>query len=280
MVITLSIVSGVLLIALATCFGFYLRESQRVKLLTSQPEGSNFWGEEEPELNLFYTDKEGNNWLEFANPLKVPARRGIQVEIALKQADMNITAESLADFIAAMKAEANEGNVTRLYYLLERLEERLTWCGETQTLERVARLFFVLEGEPVDRVSEKWAKKKEELLKNDPDLAELFLTRAFKLTKGFSDTLETDILTYLSERAVTEGLQPDKQSPSSRFGKPSTDMSTTSTTKPPSSRAARRKKLTASSKGRSKTTTPSSPLKSGNSKGKEPGRTKGKIDKT
>lgn len=152
------------------------------------------------DLVKVYDDRQGNSWYAFSNPLKLPAQRALAGEVAMKQAMMNMDRDMLADYILKIKEHANKGELTTVFYLVERIEERLTWSCEEQTLLSLANVYFLLEGENPLTISDVTSKRKKQLMTDDIEAKGFFLTAAYKLIDRYSDISETDILTYLMER--------------------------------------------------------------------------------
>lgn len=157
---------------------------------------------EEYSMIQIYKDSLGNNWYAFKNPLKLPAMRSIAGEAAARQAEMNMDSETLHEFIMEMEKEANQGKITNMMAIFGKMKERLTWAFEEKTMENLAVNYFVLEGEPVQVLSDKWIEKKREILASDIEAKAFFLSAAFKYTKTIGDISSSDILKYLTEKAV------------------------------------------------------------------------------
>ena len=98
-----------------------------------------------------------------------------------------------------MKEEANKGDIVSLFGILSEIEFRLDFVGEEQTLLELASVYFLIQGEPADDLSEEWTNKKKNILKNDSDARSFFLSRAYLFTTKFSELSGKDFEKYLKE---------------------------------------------------------------------------------
>ena len=151
------------------------------------------------ELTPIYKDKSGRQWYEFAEKMNVPAQRAIAAEVATRFADMNLTKSALRELFAKMKEHANGGNIVDLFAIINEIEFRLDFIGEEETLLELASIYFLIEGEPADELSEVWTKKKKEILKGDAEASAFFLSRAYLIITNFSQLSGPDFEKYLKE---------------------------------------------------------------------------------
>lgn len=155
------------------------------------------------ELVEVYVDMEGNKWFTFADIKQIPAKRGILAELATKYIDMNITSARLREFVDKISENVNEGRFIKAAALLELLSERLNWSCEEETLMQFAKVYFLMEGEPITGGgpgSIQYEKQKDAILRKDLAARAFFLTRAFILTKNYSDISPENILEYLEQK--------------------------------------------------------------------------------
>lgn len=178
------------------------RSELKVKEFYEDPKGSN--------LVKFYKDREGNQWYAFEDLEKLPARRALAADIAANMADMNITREALEGYVLKMREAAEQGNIPELFQDLGRLQDRLTWATEENTLQNVAKCYFVLEGEHPKRPSRKWDEKKQEIWDNDDDCRVFFCQRAYRLINAASKASDTDILTCLMQQRMEQQILPSE----------------------------------------------------------------------
>lgn len=152
-------------------------------------------------INLVYTDKFGNKWYEYANPLQLPAKRAIAAEVATRFADMNLSRENLILLMNEMKKKANEGNIVELFSILGEIEYRLTFLGEEETLKELALCYYLIEGEDEADFTDLYREKKLKVFEEDQDAKGFFIRGAFSRTIAYSDMSEADIVEYLIANA-------------------------------------------------------------------------------
>lgn len=153
------------------------------------------------EMKKVYTDKAGNDWYEYANPLQLPAKRAIAAEVATRFAEMNLTKEMLMNVFTEMKKCANDGDIVTLFSLLNEVEFRLNFIGEEQTLMELASCYFVIGDEDETDFSEIAKKKKMDILQDDLDTRSFFIKGAFEYIMKYSSLSDVDILDYLKANA-------------------------------------------------------------------------------
>lgn len=157
-------------------------------------------------VEIFQHDEDspyaGLKWYTFADIQQIPARRGVLAELTTKYIEMNVTPEVLNQYVEKMLEEINQGKMSKVATLLERLNERLKWNCEEETLIQFAKVYFMLEGEPITAGSIQYGKRKDEILRTDMKARAFFLLSAFKLTKNFSGISNEHILAYLKEKAL------------------------------------------------------------------------------
>lgn len=153
-----------------------------------------------------YRDELGRVWYGFVNPARMPANRAIYVEIATRQAGLNMTDATLRGFLGKMEESMNKGKFTEVAGILEEMKGRLTWACEEESLLALSTYYFVLEGEDPTVVTDDWIRKKKEYIITNEKARAFFLTASFRATRELSDISETDILAYLAERKVRESI--------------------------------------------------------------------------
>jgi hypothetical protein len=151
------------------------------------------------ELTKIHTDKDGRNWYEFADKMAIPAKRAIAAEVATRFVDMNLTKGALKELIVQMKEHANKGNIVGCFNVLSEIEFRLDFIGEEETLIELASIYFLLEGEDADDVSETWKDKKKSIMKEDSETASFFLSRVYLITTNYSELSAADLEKYLNQ---------------------------------------------------------------------------------
>jgi len=154
-------------------------------------------------IQEIFTDKQGNKWYTFArvsDALKMPQKRAVLAEVSTKYAEMNMTKDDLERFIAAIQEECNKGKLTKAFYFLELMKERLTWAAEEETLLDLACVYFLLEGENVLACTPEMTAKKKAILREDAEARAFFLVTAYNCTAHYGSISETGILDYLTKK--------------------------------------------------------------------------------
>lgn len=178
-----------------------------------------------------YRDPEGNIYYGFSDPLRMPAQRALAAEVAATWADLNITKDDAIAFCTKMEEFADKGRIGDVIHLVKVLKGRLQWACEDKTLLNLAKVYFLVNDEPIMAPSNEHNALKDKMWDRHGEVRAFFLRRAFVLTKGYSGFSPTDILNYLEVQkamlARGEGLLQEDASPAST--KPSKGASTPST---------------------------------------------------
>lgn len=156
----------------------------------------------EDEIIHVHTDKFGNKWYTWKNVLNLPPERGIMAELATTQLDMNITRDALQQFIARMLNNCNTGHFTKVVSDLEVIADRLTWVAEEKTLEELALVYLIIEGENYRAPSQKDTQLKRKVFAEDEESRSFFLRLAWRNTKLYSVISDSDILLYLAQKKM------------------------------------------------------------------------------
>lgn len=151
-------------------------------------------------VELVYTDKLGNNWYAFKDPMRMPGDRALAALVASRRSDLNYTVEDEREWLKAVRTAANLGEFMDVGYYLRVKEDRATWACEEATLLDVAKSYFLVNDEPQGQFREAWQRKKAEAWAADEDCRAFFLREAYWLTRGFSELSLADIPAYLEER--------------------------------------------------------------------------------
>lgn len=153
-------------------------------------------------LNKIFTDQEGHNWFEYANPLQMPSKRAIAAEVATRFVEMNMTKDQLKTMVDAMKKSANAGNIVEMFHLLAEIEWRLEFIGEEQTLMELAACYYVIDGENETEFNDVFKQSKIDKLKNNQLVRDFFVQRALASTIKFSELSSDDIREFLKVSAL------------------------------------------------------------------------------
>lgn len=151
-----------------------------------------------------YQDADGNTWYGFTDPLVMPANRALVAEIKATWADMNMRKEDLKDYVNRMIELGKQGEIVKMFHILQTIANRLEWVGEEDTMLELAATYFVINDEPLIDVQQSYNELKLLRFKQDKACRAFFLRRAFVLTTGFSEFSEADILNYLTVQRMTE----------------------------------------------------------------------------
>ncbi len=186
------------------CFFTGMKLAALINRKRGQRKAQTYLAEHKSQFDLVhvYTGKDEAGkvmkWYSFANPLKLPARRMLAAEAAMKQAEMNIDRDSLLEFISAMEDAGNSGKITVMFAHLKNLEQRINFAAEEETLINLASVYFLIEGEDPLVINDNTQERKRAMIRSSEDAKAFFLTSAFRLTNEYSDMPDSDILSYLS----------------------------------------------------------------------------------
>ena len=159
-------------------------------------------------LTEIYKDSKGRRWYSFANPVRMPAVRAIYCEIATRQAEMNLTQDSLEKFLIRIIDFMNQGEFVNAAHTVSEVKARLTEACEESTLLALAGYYFILEGENPETVVDDWIEKKREIWEEDADAKAFFLLASYRVTGKLSAISESDILGYLAEAQAKRQRKP------------------------------------------------------------------------
>lgn len=159
-------------------------------------------------------DSLGHSWYFFEEPLKMPTARALDAEFAVEWANLNITPEDLTAYIDSMDKMGRAGNIVEMFKLLALLRERVKWACERKTLIELAKVYFVIDDEPLEACTVHHGRLKEDVWNKDTACASFFLQRAFVITRGFSAFSETDIHAYLKAQELIHLRTPSEPQPS------------------------------------------------------------------
>lgn len=172
-------------------------------------------------VDLVYTDKAGNNWYRFADPLRMPGDRALAALVATRRGDLNYTVDDERAWVRAAIGANNVNDRTMLGHYLMVKQDRLDWACEENTLRGVAQVYFLLGEEPQGVFSAEWQAKKEAIWAADEQARAFFLREAYWLTRGFSELSLTDIPNYLAIKSKA-GQMLSAKKPNEKPGAKST----------------------------------------------------------
>lgn len=178
-----------------------------------QQRGRELSNPDAEEVELVYTDKLGNNWYRFVDPLRMPGDRALSALVATRRGDLNYTRDDELEWIKTARDAANRGNFMEVGYLLRVKEDRLAWACEEKTLQSIAQVYYLLNDEPQALFQRKWQDEKARIWAEDEEARAFFLREAYMLTNGFSQLSLADIPNYLAERTIRMAMaEKQKQS--------------------------------------------------------------------
>lgn len=176
---------------------WYLRKRAMKKVLEFRdPKEGHDYG-----VQLVY-ESNGVRWYGFKNPLMMPAPRATMAEIAMNNAAMNMTDERLKEYFSNMRIYANKGQITKVMAIIDKMEDRLNWACEEETLNLLAMCYFFVEGEDIVNPSPADMERKKRLLDADDQAKFFFMHTALKVTKNYSAISDQNFQTYLMEKRI------------------------------------------------------------------------------
>ena len=143
-----------------------------------------------------YTDRFGNAWYAFTDPLRIPGARSLAAELAATWCELNMTKEDILTYMRNIRSSANKGDFVRACRLIDCMEERVEWACEDKSLLGLAKVYFTINDEPLNAPTEAHTMLKDEVFANDSECRAFFLLRAHVLTKASSEFSPADILNY------------------------------------------------------------------------------------
>lgn len=159
-----------------------------------------------PELELVATDKFGNNWFGFKNPLEIPAQRNSDLQAATRWGELGMTPEYFAKEMMKVQGLIGKDNNKAIERCGDMLN-RATWAAEENTLLMIASQMFLLEGENPIVLTPEFLEKKKFIFDNDVEAKGFFLHSAFKNTRYFNELSETGLTSYLREKAALNTMR-------------------------------------------------------------------------
>lgn len=164
-------------------------------------------------VRLCYVDNAGSKWWEFIEPLRMPTARGVDGEFAAEWANLHVTPDDLIAYCEKMREDGNKGQVVSMFATLDNLEARVRAMAERKSLAELAKVYYLIDDEPIEAATVHHNLLKEERWSKDAVCQGFFLRGAFVLTHGFSECSGIDILTYLSARDLIALRTPSVKPP-------------------------------------------------------------------
>lgn len=154
------------------------------------------------ETKHLYTDKFGNNWFGFKTFEYLPNDRREQFIIATTALELNLTKQDLNKYIDTINALADDivktpENKFKIFSLNERLRERANLAAYYKVIADLVNVFFLLEGEDPNTLSQEFTIKKTKLLEQDNEAKKFFFVLLTQHIYNSRDISETEIWEYL-----------------------------------------------------------------------------------
>lgn len=191
----------IIFFSITTCIYMYKAYRHKLKAVFNWGKMRDFYNAlNEDEIIHVHTDRFGNKWYTWQNPIQITPERALLAELAASQLDMNVTRDSMKKWVERMRQHGNKGDITKLFGELEVLSDRLDWVCEEKCLEELSLVYIILEGENFRAPSQKDTDRKKKIFKEDAETRSFFLRCAWKNTKIYSHISELDILPYLAQK--------------------------------------------------------------------------------
>lgn len=149
---------------------------------------------------LIHTSMAGTKIYAMKDITQISAFRGVSAEKAKRFASLCLTEAEINTILdKALDGVNKTQDIAQAIAILHELKFRVSMICEENSLLELAYIYFMIEGEDVEKPSNEYNKKKVELMENEPDLKGFFLRGALKLVDNFSAKPDVDLLSYLAE---------------------------------------------------------------------------------
>lgn len=161
-----------------------------------------------PKLQLVYTDSKQRKWYGLKNPVgDLSAARGIAGSRAERYLGLMISEVELKLALDAHRIAAKEGDLVKCFAIIDDISYRAKFLTEENSVLDLANIYFFLEDEDPEELSDSISEKKRAIWQEDKKCRDFFLRMGFALTKKFQPTSDEDLLKYMDEtRVVMEKL--------------------------------------------------------------------------
>lgn len=178
-------------------------------------------------LELIHTDKHGNKYYKFKDPRQLPGARLRAAEMAAIEAELCITSQEGSRLLEIQMDYMNKGDFVHASSITVELYNRFKSLAEEETLLKLASVYVVMEGEPVDEYMQSWFERKLKAWADDEQAKGFFLGLAIQITEAYGDTSPQHILEYLKNHR--EELEKSKRYIARLLSKTTSITSTKST---------------------------------------------------
>jgi hypothetical protein len=162
------------------------------------------------ELILCYTDRNGNNFYQYANLMQMPQERAVKLDIASQAAlygldsdFLNTLAENGIDFL---QSDSDQAKKDKLWYDLHELQNRLKESNVQRLYVHLGALLFLIDHEDPYTVNDLTTARKIEMAATDDDLRAFFLHIAYAFTRTSKTENDSSTATLWAEEAVRKAL--------------------------------------------------------------------------
>lgn len=156
-----------------------------------------------PKLKYVYTDKTGNKWYGYNNPLTdLSPARGIAGSRAERYIGLMISEKELELAIDAQIQAFKDLDVAKAAAITYDLQYRRKFLTEEKSTLDLAGVYFLLEDEDPKEYSETFAERKRVIWQEDEACRGFFLRMGFAITKKFPNMSENDLLKFMEETKV------------------------------------------------------------------------------
>jgi len=159
-------------------------------------------------LQLVYTDSKNRKWYGLKNPIgDLSASRGIAGSRAERYLGLMISEVELKLALDAHRIAAKEGDLVKCFAIIDDISYRAKFLTEENSVLDLANIYFFLEDENPDELSDAISEKKRAIWQEDKKCRDFFLRMGFALTKKFQPMSDEDLLKYMEEtRIVAEKI--------------------------------------------------------------------------
>ena len=152
-----------------------------------------------PDFVKVYEDLKGNVWYSHKNPLTISAIRGIAAERANRYVGMMISEKELKKLLQEHNLAAKEFDVVKCFAIVQQISYRMEFITEENSVLDLVSLYYMLEDEPIEELTDAFAEKKKEIFNTDPVTKGFFLRLGFVLTNKLANIPESDLLKSLEK---------------------------------------------------------------------------------
>lgn len=165
-------------------------------------------------LKEAYTDLNGNKYFEFIDDGLMTYKRFISAQITERFIRLGLTPEFLKLAIEQGlnicydKAKTEQKKMEDFSAIFLALKARAGYVSTEDQYLRLACVYFLLPGEPVDHLNEMWTLKKIAMMDENPDAKDFFLQSAFTKIYSLLDFSIADMHEYLQMANLRQQTAP------------------------------------------------------------------------